>query len=328
MSTSLRAPRLWTLGALLILCTLAPLPAQAELIERVAARVNDDIITLYDIRQAATPFMLQRGMSPRVLESRAQREALFKEVLNDLIERRLLLQEAKKVELTISDGELDQWLAFTRQQQGLNEEQFRQTIGQYGMSYADYREMVRQNLLRVRITRMKVGSKVSVSDAEVSEIFRARYGNEESNERYITVSHILVQPASTDEADVRQAYKRIMEAKLRVERGEEFAQVASELSDGPSAKKRGELGTYRRGELDPEFEEAAFELEVNKLSEVVRTKFGFHLILVSNIEQRANPDIEDRKDEIRGELQQRAMERQLKAYLHSLKARSLVEVRL
>lgn len=307
---------------------LAPRDASAEIIERVAARVNDDIITLYDIRQAATPFLLQRGLSPRLMEDKEQRPKLFKDVLNDLIELRLLTQEARKLDLRISDAELDQWLAYTRQQQGLSEDQFKQSIGQSGMSYADYREMVRQNLLRVRITRIKVGSKVSVSEAEVEELFKARYGDDGINERYITVSHILVQPASTDEADVRSAYERIMVAKKRLNSGEDFGVVAAEESDGPSAKSRGELGTFRQGELDPEFEDAAFELKVNELSEVVRTKFGFHLILVSKIEQRPNPDVEERKDELRGELQQKAMERQLKSYLQGLKARSFVEVRL
>lgn len=324
-----RLSALCALLACLSLSVIAATPsAYAEIIERVAARVNDDIITLYDIRQAATPFLLQKGMSPNALKNKNTREKLLKQVLDDLIERRLLLQEARKLDLRISDAELDQWLAYTRQQQGLSDDQFKQMIGQYGMTFADYKDMVRQNLLRVRITRIKVGSKVSVSDAEVDEAFRARFGEEGLNERYITVSHILVQPTSTEDEDVKQAYQRIAAAKKRLERGEDFAIVAGEESDGPSAKTKGELGTYRRGELDPEFEEAAFELKGGERSDIIRTKFGFHIIYVSKIEERANPDTAERKDELRGELQQKAMERQLKTYIQGLKTRSFVEVRL
>lgn len=306
----------------------APHTAQAEIIDRVAARVNNDIVTIYDIRQAATPFLLQRGLRPNVLNDPQKRGVIYKQILADLIERRLLVQEARKLNLTVSSAELNQWLAYTRRQQGLNEAQFKKTIAQYGMSYLDYKEMVRQNLLRVRITRIKVGSKVSVSDAEVEAVYRARYGEDGLTEKYITVSHILVQPKSTDQPDVKAAYIRIKNARDRVINGESFAVVAEDISDGPSAKKQGLLGTYRKGELDPEFEAAAFPLKINTLSDIVRTKFGFHVILVTKTEQRANPNIAERKDAIRGELQQKAMKRQLKAYIQGLKAKSFVKVNL
>ena len=100
------------------------------------------------------------------------------------------------------------------------------------------------------------------------------------------------------------------------------------MSDGPSAENQGKLGTFRRGELDEEFEQAAFALEQGEVSELVRTKFGFHVILVNAIEERSNPDVEDRKDEIRGELRQRAMERQIQSYIRGLKSRSFVDVKI
>lgn len=326
MTHSFRALLCLSICACLTISAITP--AKAEIIDRVAARVNNDIITLYDIRQAATPFLLQRGLQPKVLNDKEKRGVIFKQILGDLIERRLLVQQARKLNLTVSNAELDRWLAYTRRQQGMNETQFKQTIARYGMSYLDYKEMVRQNLLRVRITRLKVGSKVSVSDAEVEAVYRARYGEDGLTEKYITVSHILVQPKSTEEADVKAAFFRIKKARERILKGEAFGVVAEETSDGPSAKKQGLLGTYRKGELDPEFESAAFDLKVKQLSGIVRTKFGFHVILVTKTEQRANPAIAERKDAIRGELQQKAMQRQLKAYIQGLKAKSFVKVNL
>ena len=302
--------------------------AHAEIIERVAARVNSEIITLYDIEQAATPYMLQRGVRPEALNDPTKRPEILKDVLGDLIESKLLVQEAKKLNLSVTDAELNQWIAYTRRQQGLSEEQFKQTIGRYGMTYLEYKEMTRKNLLRVRLTRIKVGAKARVSDAEVEAQYRARYGQSGGTDRYISLRHILIQPASTEEPDVRAAYKRAVAARARLVSGEEFGLVAETASDGPSAKNKGVLGTFTKGDLDPQVEAASFDLETMKISDIVRTKYGFHIFQVFKTEERPNPNIAERMDEIRGQLQQKANERQLKSYLQALKTKAFVRVNL
>lgn len=321
-----------TLLLVLVMSAMAaasvPERAYAAIIDGVAARINTEIITLYDIRVATTPYLLQRGMDPQVLSQPGQRAKIYREVLGDLIESKLLLQEAGKLSITIADEEIEQWMAYTRQQQGLSQEEFRETIEEYGMSYADYRNMVRQNLVRMRITQVKVGAKVSVSDAEVEAKYRERYGSMGLNERYINVKHILVQPASEAPEALELAKQRALSLRTRIAQGESFDDVARKDSDGPSAKKGGKLGTFRRGELDADFEEAAFKLEVNQLSEVVRTKFGYHIIVVSQIEEKPNPDIADRKDEIRGVLSQKATERQLAIYIKGLRERAFIDVKI
>lgn len=301
---------------------------QATIIERVAARVNSDIITMYDIEQAATPYMLQRGVRPETINDPAQRPKILKDVLNDLIESKLLVQEARKLNLSVTEAELKQWIAYTRRQQGLNEEQFKQTIARYGMTYVEYREMTRKNLLRVRLTRIKVGAKARVSNAEVEAQYRALYGQAGKTDRYISLRHVLIQPVSTEDSDVRAAYKRAVAARARIVGGEDFGVVAEGSSDGPSAKNKGVLGTFTKGDLDSEVEAASFELEPMKISDIVRTKYGFHIFQVFKTEERPNPNIAERMDEIRGGLQQKANERQLKSYVQGLKTKAFVRVNI
>ncbi len=310
------------------MCLLHGSTAQAVTFDAVAARINSDIITLHEIREATTPFLLQQQISPAVLESKEERARIYKEVLDDLIERKLLLQEAKKIGVQISDAELEQWLGFMQQQQQLTPEQFRASIEQFGMDYDDYREMQRENMLRSRIVQMRVGSKVAISDVEVEDAYIKRYGSLSKSERYLDISHILIQPTTISEADLEVAYKRALEAKKRLDAGEAFTLVAEEASDGPSAETQGELGTFRRGQLDPEFEEAAFSLKNGEVSGIVQTKFGYHIITITGEEERPNPDVEDRLDQLRGELRQRATERQFKSYIQGLKTRAFVEVKI
>ena len=315
--------------ATIVFCALcAPLLGKAEIVDRIVARVNDQIVTLHDVRQAAIPFVLQQGMNPEILKRENERAALYRDVLKDLIDRKLLVQEAEKLELQIRDAELDQWLAFTRQQQNMSEEQFSAMVEQYGMRYDAYREMVRQNLLKIRMIKIKVGSQVNVTPQEVDAVYRERYGGDVTGtEKVVTVSHILFVPENDSPEQHKAARLRAIAAKKRLASGEIFEKVARETSEGPTATKGGFLGTYRRGELDPEFEAVAFDAKIGEISDIVRTKFGYHLILVSNIAEQQAEDIDGRKDMIRGELQSKAMERLLDQYLQTLRTRSFVDVR-
>lgn len=313
------------LFALLVLAI--PLSATAEIVDRIVARVNNEIVTLHDVRQAAIPYVLQQGIDPSILDDKSRRGNLYKEVLTDLVDRTLLLQEAKKLELQIQDEELNQWLAFTQQQQGVTEEQFAQMIQQYGMQYDAYREMVRENLLKIRMIKIKVGSQVNVSQSEVDRAYRERFGGDGSTEKFATVSHILFVPENDSPQANAAARKRALAALKRLGNGEQFDELAREVSEGPTATKGGFLGSFRRGELDPEFEEVAFKLEEGESSDVVRTKFGYHIIKATKMESRESPDIEVRKDQIRAELQQKAMEGLLEQYLQTLRTRAFVDVR-
>lgn len=319
--------RLTTIIATLLLSLTIASGASAEILDRIVAKVNSEVVTLHDVRQAAVPYVLQQGMSPAVLQDEQRRPELYKKVLEDLVDRKLLLQEAAKLELEIKDSELDQWLAFTRQQQGMSEEQFQAMIAQYGMRPEGYREMVRQNLLKIRMIKIKVGSQVNVTQDEVDELYRKRFGDAGGTEKFVTVSHILFRPENDSPAAKAAAKKRAAKAKKKLAEGASFDEVAKESSEGPTAEKGGFLGSFRTGELDPEFEKVAFNMKAGQTSGIVETKFGYHIIKVDKVEKRESPDIDERKDQLRGEIQQRKMEGLLDQYIQTLRTRAFVDIR-
>jgi peptidyl-prolyl cis-trans isomerase SurA len=307
--------------------TLGVAEADARIIDRIVARVNDEIVTLYELEKAATPFLLQNGMDPSALEDPDRRPEVLGQVLDELVNRELLLQEADKLDLQVTDKEVDQWLAYTRKQQGVSEQQFRELISQYDMEYSEYREMIRQNLLKLRIIKVKVGSQVSVSEKEVDREFTKRFGEQTGREKYIGVRHILIRPESNSKEAIAAAKSTARTLRERVQTGEKFEDVARDASMGPSASKGGFLGTFRRGELsDPKFEQAAFNLDEGEVSEVVESKFGFHVIKVDSVDYKKDMDAEEKKAQLRAELQQKAVQEQLEAYLENLRARSFVRV--
>lgn len=298
--------------------------ASATVIDRIVAQINDEIITLYELEEAALPYLVQHGRSARELANEERRAALLEEVLEDLIDRILVEQEAEEMGVAVSEAEINGWMQQMRQQQGLTEAQFRQMIAQYGIDYDDYRAIVHDNLLRMNMIQMR-GRSAAISEAEVDSVYRRQFGRE-NVERHIEIRHILIVP---DEATGGEAgaIERAQALRDRIEAGESFGEIAEAESQGPGNTSGGYLGTFQRGDLEESFEEAAFGLAEGELSQPVRTAFGIHLIEVLSVEERAGGNVEQRRAQIRARLQQREMERQMESFLQTLRARAFVDVR-
>jgi parvulin-like peptidyl-prolyl isomerase len=301
---------------------------QAEIVDQVVARVNDGVITQYDVEEATTPYLVQRGMNPKVLEDPQKRSEIYRKVLDKLIERRLIQEEAEAMNLTVPDQQVDQWLKMTRQQQQLSEDQFRTLLGRYGMTYEEYRETVRQNLLRIRLVKVKMGNQISVSQAEVDERFKERFGDEGSNSKAVVLRHILFKPEEDTEEARRSARNRAEKVLTTLEQGEtSFAELAKQYSDGSSGERGGLLGTFQQGELNPAFEETAFNLEEGAHSGIVETEYGYHLLKVDEIKSVRNGNVKKKKQQIRQRLRQQKLQNQLDSYVQKLRRDAFVEVK-
>lgn len=327
----------WLARALLVLlCAgapaaatlIAPASANAEVIDRIVARVNDDVVTFYEVKKAAIPYMLQQGVNPVVLKDPQKRGEIYKRVLKDQVERFLLGQEADTLGIEVSDAEVDQWLARTRKQQNLSEAQFREMVSGYGMDFKTYRAMIHDNLIKMRIVKVKIGSQISISEGDVERAYLERYGDDGAKTKFIEVGNILIKPADSSPEAVEKAQKKAQAARQAIRDGADFSQAAEMFSEGPAASNGGYMGRFAEGELEPSFGDIAFSMEAGTISEVVKTAFGFQIIQVRKVEYEAAANIDKRKQELRAELQQKAVDRQLQAYLQKLRSQSFVETSL
>lgn len=301
---------------------------RAEIVDQVVARVNDGVVTEYDVKKATTPFLVQRGMNPSVMEDPQRRAEIHEKVLDNLIERKLIQAEAEAMNLTVPDQQVDQWLKMTRQRQQLSEQQFRSLLSRYGMSYDEYRETVRQNLLKIRLVKVKMGNQISVSQSEVDERYRERFGEEGTSSKAVVLRHILFKTEDDTEQARDSARSRAEKVLAQLEQGEaSFKDLAKKHSDGSSGERGGLLGTFQQGELNPAFEETAFSLEEGEHSDIVETEYGFHLLKVDEVNQVRNGNVKKKKQQIRQRLRQQKLQNQLDSYVKRLRRDAFVEVK-
>jgi peptidyl-prolyl cis-trans isomerase SurA len=271
--------RLFAACAILLLT----MSGAARSAERIAAIVNKEVILASDVdesaREAAARLRLDPGDSVAM-------GRLRKEVLNQLVEKQVLLAEANKQGITITDADVKQ--AVDREIDGLkqrigSEKDYQAALAKENTTEAELRKRyesgVREQLLISRLVGREVQSKTTVTDAEVKAYYESHRDSIGKRPEELRLSHILV-AFEPDPAQIRRAQVRADSLRAVVVKGQPFERVAAQHSDDPSARNGGDLGTFGRGDMVAEFETVAFALKPMEISQPVRTRFGYHVIQV------------------------------------------------
>jgi peptidyl-prolyl cis-trans isomerase SurA len=252
--------------------------AQREVLDRIIAVVDENIILQSELDQLATNLALRSNIQPR--PGSEEFEEIRKGTLDQLIIQKVLLVKAKEDSVEVDPSRVDKVL-----EENLNS--MIQQIGSeskleeyFGASIRKLKRNFRKDIeerLLVETLQQKKAQQFPVSRREVLEFFNTMKDSLPERPERINISHILVSNIASSDART-SAYKKITEAKEKIAQGVDFSEVARRYGEDPSAPQGGDLGFFRRDELVQEYAEAAFNLEVGEVSDIVETQFGFHLI--------------------------------------------------
>lgn len=263
---------------MLILFFFHGLAAQ-ELVDGVAAYVGDKAILLSELNMMAVQIAMQRKINPQ--SNPKVWNDIQMEVLDNLIKQNLLLLKAEEDTITVEAEEVDHYLNeqldyLTNQAGG--KEKLEQI---YGMNYTELKRTIRKEVeknLTIEKYRQKWLSKLTLSRKEVEEFYNTYKDSLPGQEETVDISHILKIPEPSEES-LKRAYDRASEILNQLRNGADFGEMAMKYSEDIGTKKRGgDLGWAVRGTFVPEFEEVAFKLHPNEISDIVQTQFGFHII--------------------------------------------------
>lgn len=315
--------------AALAFALLLSFSARAELVDRVAAVVNKDIITLSEVEARAAP-ELQRARNEADPKKRAaMRDEALEGALKALIGERLLELQVKELAIDVTDSEIDLSLEDVKKQNNIDTEQFERLLAGEGYSLATYRQFMKKHLARLKLINLKVRQKVKVSEEDLKAEY-AKVSRLESTEVELKARHMLVQlPPKATEAQIEGARQKAAALALEARKpGVDFAELAKAKSEGSSAAEGGDLGNFKRGLMVPEFEKAAFALPEGGVSDPVRTRFGWHVIKVEQRKQLAARPFEELKDQLREKLLRDQLDRYTQQYVQELRAQAVVEEKL
>ena len=257
-------------------------------VERVIAVVNDEALTQYDLDEQKR-VIVQQMKAQKVPAPPA--DVLDKQLLERLIVDRAMMQYAKETGVRVDDVQVERTIARIAQENKLSADQFRQVVEREGITYAKYREDMRNDITVQRLRDREIDSKIVVSDAEVDN-FLATVAAQTGGETEYRLSHVLVlvpEQASADQIDAKR--RRAEEALKQINAGADFSQVAAGFSDAPDALKGGDLGWRAPARLPTVFSEPVRGMKAGEVSGVLRSSTGFHIVKLQEVRSRNAPTV-------------------------------------
>ncbi|MDT3736738.1 MAG: peptidylprolyl isomerase [Denitratisoma sp.] len=247
--------------------------AQAIEADRIIAVVNDEVITLHELKSRAA--FTERQLRQQGTQM-PPRDVLEKHILERLIVDRVQLQFAKETGLRIDDAQLDQTLVRIAEGNRMGLAQFRANLERDGIPWAKFREDIRDEIVIGRLREREVDSKIVVTEGEIDNFLETAgaMGNEEFN-----LAHILLRvPEQARPEQLARLQARAEDIVAQLRRGADFAQLAASNSDAPDGLSGGVMGWRPLERLPTLFAEVVPKLKPGEVSDVLRSPAGYHIL--------------------------------------------------
>lgn len=303
--------RMITLMALLTL--FSGLSYATEVIDRIVAIVNDDIITLSDFNKYIVSLPVQTV------------EINKDQALNDLVEQMILTQEAAKLGITVTDAEIDRSIENVKGRLDMSDEQMNEMLTKQNLTTEQFRNQWRLQILSGKLVSTLVKGRIAVTDEEIKDLYKQYYGEIENADE-VEIAHILI---SFDASEEQQALQKANKVAELAKSGSNFSKLVSEYSDDTFSKdKEGMLGYFKKGELVSELEDVVSVTEVGKTSGPVKTISGFHIIKVLDRKTLDESSVDQYREQLRQEIYKQKVTEELEKYIDGIRENAYIEIKL
>ncbi len=296
--------------------------AAAEVVERIVAVVNDEIVTAQDLDDLMSPVVAQFRTLYTGKEFDEKVRQAREEYLKKVIEDRLILSEAKRKQVIVKDPEVDDMMSDVRNKFP-SRELFTQSIEDQGLTEKKLWNRFRDQIMMQKLVGYEVRSKVSVSPGEVTEYYKAHPEEFKQGDR-VKLQQILIRlGARTDEE--AKAFAQKIVAELRA--GKPFEEMAKTYSEGSEAKDGGEMGWIEKGQLMGQIDEKVFALKTGEITEPIQSTLGYHIFKLTERQALGTRSLEEVRDQIQEILFKQKTRERLESWLANLKKNAYISIR-
>ncbi|MCX7816250.1 MAG: SurA N-terminal domain-containing protein [Syntrophales bacterium] len=300
---------------------------KAVIVDRIVAIVNNEVITLSELNAAFEPYLKNIDQSLRGTEREKLVDEGKKAVLNQMINTKLIEQEAKKSGITVKDEEVMGAIRETLKRKNISLEEFVVMLEREGETLDGYKKEIYNQILRQRLIGREIRAKAVVSEEEIGEYYRVHREDYEGKEAVRVKKIFLPAPA---EGETREDIKRqIYDIYQKILAGESFEVFASKYALSPElAASGGDIGFVERGTMIPELEKEVFSLRVNEVSRVIELSHGFYILKVIDKRGAGLKPFQEVRNEIIQKIEEMKTNQLIEKWLNELRKKSYVEIRL
>lgn len=305
-----------------MLTALLPIKSSGEVVDRVVAVVNDSIITLSELNAAFAVSGEAAEDEPIVLGQGAFTSEKASEIIDALIEQKLIKQGADRIGIEVSEEDIDMAIDDVIKQNRVTREAFLVMLSRSGLTLKEYRDQLRERIREIKFVSQRFRSKVFVEDADMEEYY---IQNIDMFNAPSSIRLRIIFFSNKDKALMKRRLKIVLKG---LKEGEEFATLATEYSEGPAVFRGGDLGYLTTGEMDNEIAKAAKKLKAGEVSPPMYSDLGVTLLQLVARKEVAPIPLEEVKPRILDILTNKFLEENFNYWIKEIKEQAHIEVRL
>ncbi|HXJ78491.1 MAG TPA: peptidylprolyl isomerase [Candidatus Methylomirabilis sp.] len=303
-----------------------PLPDSSEVMDRVVCVVDNDAITLYELEEVEAHYLYESKEKPPEGEAR---NALRKKLLDRIIDTRIQLQLAEREKIIVDEAEITEQLDEIKKKLGAKTPaEFEEMLKSQSLTLEGVKKRIKDQLMVQRLTRRKVGLRVSVTEQEIDRYLEDNRVKLETGLSF-EAKHMLFLPKPPDNEDGWEAARRKSEEVYSLLlAGQDFGELAKKYSEDASGKDGGGLGSLKRGELAPDIEEAILKLSPGQFSSPFRSKVGYHLFYLDSKETLTGEALVQARNQIRDILYRQKYDARMQEWVAEIRQKAVIDIRM
>ncbi len=303
--------------------------ARAEVVDRIVANVNGQIILYSDLQNQIA--ILKKRVPKMDLSTPEKQSQIEHAVLDQLIQQKLADMEARRLKIVVSDAEVNARIQEIMKLNHLDKEQLKQKLAANGDSVANMRKQIKEGIARQELLQRVIKSQVVVTDQEVDAYLNARGGQLDdgaTNSKQIRLALIEL-PFKGENASPAEAKKTGLSLVKKLQGGADFAALARKYSKGPAAQSGGDIGFMDPGEMAPFIAKAVEGLQKGQVSKLAQGQDGYYLVKVLDVTNKhINMSPPASREKVRQILYEQAMQHKYEQWLKKLESKAFIQISL
>lgn len=314
-------------SCVVIICSLfvvtniyATTKVNEQSLDGIVAVVNDTPITQTELNDAVTVAKKQMESSGTPAPSEA---VLQKQILQQLIDRKLQLQLAEQSGIKVTDEQIDSAIHHIAEENKMTKEQLFAQVKNQGLSVADYRKELREEIMIQQVQQHEVGAKINITPQEVNDFMHSKSWQASNNKEYHVEDIVIALPDSPTSQQIQDAKKRAETVLDKINHGTSFRAAAAAESSGNKALQGGDLGWRKLPEIPTAFADHVIHMEANGIAGPIQTPNGFHIIHLVGVRDTEKQNAVTHA-QIERLIYQRKMEEQLQTWMAKIRSQAYI----
>jgi len=310
---------------LLYAVLLFPACLKAEIVDGIVAVVNNEVVTQAELNAILLPLYTQYKSTYSDEELLMKIDEAKKNILYKLIEDKLILQEAHKIGMPATDEEVAERLEQIKSQFSSSQE-FKSALASQGLTVVDLKEKYREQIMIKKMVNREVRSRVSVTPIEIA-LFYEKNKDDFNLPAQVKVMTIMIRKSEADPESNTDSLKKIKMIELKIAEGEDFAKLAREYSQDPSAVDGGDMGYIGKGQMMKKIDEVIFSLQPGEISETIETPVGYHVFKIVEVKEAGAESFDEARMQIENYLFQEKAKERFDEWMTNLKENAYISVK-